>query len=686
MIKRIFAMLLAAGICLGIICSFIPSAGAFSDIGDGDVAEAVAVLGGMNIVSGYSDGLYHPSELLTRAQFSKLAVLIENHGDQLKSSAYRSLFSDVGSTNWALAYVNLAYTEGLVQGYGNGTFGPDDPVTCGQAVTIALRILGYTTDDVGPFWPEDYMEKASALGLLDGISKGANESLNRGEAALLLYNLLNQDTADGEEYLATYANSTVTSAVVLDNDAEADDGTTHTAEIYSGGNIITYEQTYAVSSDLVGYRGTLLLDKTGKVIGFVPDGNLVKTVSVTEVTASEITDSNGNTFTITSSVPLVADDKGTTYGSGWYYLDGMAAVNIFYSDSGSINLVVATESEKYDGFMLTGCYESAYPSTSNPSSVTIAGLSLDVNASALSSIRGFAVGDRITAVLNADGEVVVVYDAYVKSAEMVGILGKNQVTLTNGLVLKGTVSGSAAVGALVKVTSGTAGKLSVAAASSENSLTLNVKDQTLGGVHMADDAAVYEHVGANGTAVRISLSDILTSTVSGGSIDYVHKNTAGQADILLLDDVTGNLYTYGVIKRTVTTKTGSTEMDSSEKITVSVTNSDGTSDEYAYSGSQSSSGWIGGIAISTDGEVTGMATLTKVSGVSRGSFYTGDNDREYVKASGGSILVSSDVQVYNTDTGEWITLDEARAYSDTLTVYYDKSLTTGAQVRIVYTE
>lgn len=56
-----------------------------------------------------------------------------------------------------------------MSGYGNGTFGPDDPVTVGQAVTVVLRLLGYTTDQVGPFWPEDYMALGEQLGLLEGV-------------------------------------------------------------------------------------------------------------------------------------------------------------------------------------------------------------------------------------------------------------------------------------------------------------------------------------------------------------------------------------------------------------------------------------------------------------------------------------------------------------------------------------
>ena len=169
--QRILTLLLAAGVCLGIIGSFVPSAQAFSDVGDGQLAEAVEVLSGLGIVSGYSDGSYHPGDTLTRAQFCKLAVLAEGNGDQVTGSAYRTLFSDVPASNWAAPYVNLAYEEGLVAGYGDGTFGPDDGVTAGQAATIVLHMLGYENDDIGPFWPEDYMEKAASLGLLDGIDK-----------------------------------------------------------------------------------------------------------------------------------------------------------------------------------------------------------------------------------------------------------------------------------------------------------------------------------------------------------------------------------------------------------------------------------------------------------------------------------------------------------------------------------
>ena len=188
--QRILALLLAAGLCLGLIAA--APALAFSDVSGEELSEAVEVLSGLGIVSGYSDGSYHPDDALTRAQFCKLAILTEGHGDQAQGSAYRTRFSDVPGGGWAAPYINLACEEGLFAGYGDGRFGPDDPVTVGQAVTVVLRLLGYTAEEIGPFWPEDYLNKAGALGLLDVAPARRRSQLLR-DAALLLYRVFAND-------------------------------------------------------------------------------------------------------------------------------------------------------------------------------------------------------------------------------------------------------------------------------------------------------------------------------------------------------------------------------------------------------------------------------------------------------------------------------------------------------------
>lgn len=242
--QRILALLLAAGLCLGLITA--APALAFSDVSGEELSEAVEVLSGLGIVSGYSDGSYHPDDALTRAQFCKLAILTEGHGDQAQGSAYRTRFSDVPGGGWAAPYINLACEEGLVAGYGDGRFGPDDPVTVGQAVTVVLRLLGYTAEEIGPFWPEDYLNKAGALGLLDGLPADGGAGLTRGDAALLLYRVLRQTDRDGQDYIDNLCASKVTGAVLLDNNAEAADGTLGTVEVHANQTISWYEPAEAV--------------------------------------------------------------------------------------------------------------------------------------------------------------------------------------------------------------------------------------------------------------------------------------------------------------------------------------------------------------------------------------------------------------------------------------------------------
>ena len=98
-------------------------------------------------------------------------------------------------------------------------------MTVGQAVTVVLRLLGYTAEEIGPFWPEDYLNKAGALGLLDGLPADGGAGLTRGDAALLLYRVLRQTDRDGQDYIDNLCASKVTGAVLLDNNAEAADGT-----------------------------------------------------------------------------------------------------------------------------------------------------------------------------------------------------------------------------------------------------------------------------------------------------------------------------------------------------------------------------------------------------------------------------------------------------------------------------
>ena len=664
--RKLLSLLTAAGLCLGL--TGYAGAASFPDVSDADTALAVEVLSGLGIVSGGSGGNYYPDQGLTRAQFCKLAVLAEGHGDQVTSSAYRTLFSDVAGSHWAAPYINLACEEGLVSGYGNGTFGPDDPVTVGQAVTVVLRLLGYTTDQVGPFWPEDYMALGEQLGLLEGVSNDPDHALTRGEAALMLYALLGQSDSTGKDYIDNLCASKVENAVLLGADAQSGDGTEGMVEVYANQNLSWYEPA-AELDGLAGSRGALLLDQSGRVIGFLPDDTVRYTLIPENVTANRI---NGS-YAVSSTTPVVVGDTLTTFGECWYDLESCSQLTLYYNQSGNLELVAATERTTYEGVVLSGYYEDASPNTSTPDTITLLGMELEVEESAVSSLSAFSVGDKITVTLDGDGAVISA--AAGGQTALYGVLGEGQVELTCGLTARGTISGSAGAGDLGRRAPGgrparpSRPRARPAPAMSEG---------TLGSIPVADSVRIYERAGTS-VVTEIDLEDIQTAAVKAADIDFYATNSDGLVSVLLLDNVTGNAYTYGLITMGSRTE-GSGGMTYTNR-TVSVENGSGTTQEY-ITGQTGRTGDMGGIAVSSEGKAVSVVTLSKMEGVDQSAFESLDA----VMIDGVRVPISDAAQGYNSDTERWVTLSQARAYSDTFTVYYSGTLGVDAVVRVIVTE
>ena len=116
----------------------------YSDTDDAACADAVGYLESYGIVTGYPDDTFRPDAPLTRAEF---AVLLHRflftpvtgwYGDGMD---FADISAVVGS-HWAVSYVNSAWGMGWMTGYPDGTFRPDDDITCAEAVTIINRLLG----------------------------------------------------------------------------------------------------------------------------------------------------------------------------------------------------------------------------------------------------------------------------------------------------------------------------------------------------------------------------------------------------------------------------------------------------------------------------------------------------------------------------------------------------------------
>lgn len=101
-------------------------------------------------------------------------------------------FKDVVEYGTAIDY---AYGRKIVVGRGNGVFGYNDPITYQDMLVMAVRALGYETEDMS--YPYGYILAAQKLGLTDDIAKTVNYTapLTRGETAQIMWNMLNTEIA-----------------------------------------------------------------------------------------------------------------------------------------------------------------------------------------------------------------------------------------------------------------------------------------------------------------------------------------------------------------------------------------------------------------------------------------------------------------------------------------------------------
>lgn len=178
----------------------IPDSSELTDI-QGHWAEAnISSLYEKGIVNGYGDGRFGPDNKLTRAQIVKIAVL----AFELPSQGSAETFSDVKNSDWFADYVASAADLEIVNGYPDGSFKPDSEVSRAEALKILLEASGLsdfsplTTNftDVNSIkdWFAPYSAYAKSIGLVNGYSDGSfrgNNPITRAEVCKLLVYLLN---------------------------------------------------------------------------------------------------------------------------------------------------------------------------------------------------------------------------------------------------------------------------------------------------------------------------------------------------------------------------------------------------------------------------------------------------------------------------------------------------------------
>ena len=128
--------------------------------------KAASSMAAGGYIQGYADGTFGANKPITRAEFVCLAARFAT-----KTTGFAS-YTDVDNGHWAARSIAICASNGWVQGYEDGTFRPDQPITRAEAMTIINRMLGrgvskgyvckgavrYTDNDPGSWYYFEVLE------------------------------------------------------------------------------------------------------------------------------------------------------------------------------------------------------------------------------------------------------------------------------------------------------------------------------------------------------------------------------------------------------------------------------------------------------------------------------------------------------------------------------------------------
>ena len=448
--------------------------------------QAAVMLGG-------ADSGQDTAAALTRSQLARLLAAFSSYRESAASAG--SLFTDVGGTDAAAPAIRTAVSQGWMSGYSDGSFRPGQAVTLEEGCSAVLKLLGYDVTALSGSFPDAQLNKARELGLRDGIAARPGEALTFAEGAQLLYNALSAPTAGGEVY--------------------------------------------------------------GSTLGFtVTDGQVdVSSVLMEKVEGPFVSD--GNTQLPFAPEAVYRNEEAAASAELRQY-------DVYYYNENARTLWI------YD-VKAAGRITAVAPSAAAPTSVTVAGVEYAIGtseaASALSSLNGGGVGQVVTLLLGMDDEVVrvltgaeadqVFYGVVQSSARSLtetngaDVLQQVTVACTDGVTRTVNVDKSLSfpAGWLVEIMVDENGESIRTLGEKQTAGTFSADGAALGDTPLAADVEILDTTG-EGMAGTVRPSRLAGVTLAGDDVRYYTTNENGEIDRLVLDNVTGDLWTYGVLDDT----------------------------------------------------------------------------------------------------------------------------------------
>ena len=120
----------------------------FNDVSKSEwYSDYIGYLSKYGIIKGYADNTFRPNDNVSRAEFVAMTVRFNSLFNEVKKGSYTVKYTDVATNYWAYSDVAYAKHAGWLNGYADGTFKGDNTITRAEVVTVVNKATGRTADE-----------------------------------------------------------------------------------------------------------------------------------------------------------------------------------------------------------------------------------------------------------------------------------------------------------------------------------------------------------------------------------------------------------------------------------------------------------------------------------------------------------------------------------------------------------
>lgn len=162
-----------------------------------------------NYIIGTPEGLSLPTANVTRAEVATIFFRLMTDDARAKFDSLDNSFSDVAKGKWYNRAISTLAKAGIIKGDPAGTYRPGDPITRAEMAAIIARFGdfkegGKTFSDISGHWAQKYIELAASNGWINGNPDGTfkpNNNITRAETVAMINRVLNRQTESNDDLL-----------------------------------------------------------------------------------------------------------------------------------------------------------------------------------------------------------------------------------------------------------------------------------------------------------------------------------------------------------------------------------------------------------------------------------------------------------------------------------------------------